>query len=398
MSRVRNKADHQTRTLDFDGDTTDDVTFDSVTITGALNITSTGNTTFTAGANIQLDASNRVQVQDTPFRLASFTNTTRTSNISSPTNGDMIYNSTENKLQVYINGSWNSVFTAALNKLQDLDGDTYIDVEASSDSDQIDFYTNANLRMQIDENGSVNIGASLNKFTIAHATGNTVIAGNLSTNTFTSTSTASFTGNIELNSANAQNFDFGDDDKLRFGAGNDFQLYHDTSTTQDENVINSQVSILKLQQAGNDKISISNSQVEVVSPLKTVAIKEKVILATTTTGDIDFDLIGTGASVLYLYQNQVADRTLNFRGDSSTTLNNLLADGESISSVVLFTNAATTFKISTIKIDGNVITPKWVGGVTPGTGFQSAVSAFSFSIIKIATNNFHVLASITEYK
>ena len=54
MSRVRNKADHQTRTLDFDGDSVDDVTFDSVTITGALNITSTGNTTFTAGANICL--------------------------------------------------------------------------------------------------------------------------------------------------------------------------------------------------------------------------------------------------------------------------------------------------------------------------------------------------------
>jgi hypothetical protein len=398
MSRVRNKADHQTRTLDFDGDSVDDVTFDSVTITGALNITSTGNTTFTAGANIELDASNRVQVLDTPFKLASFTNTTRTSNIASPSSGDLIYNSTENKVQVYLNGAWTSFFTASLNKLQDTDDDTYINVEASADVDQIDFYTNGNLRMRIDELGDLTFGASLNKFTIAQTTGNTVIAGNLQTNTFTSTSTASFTGNLELNSASAQNFDFGDDDKLRFGAGNDFQLHHDTSTTPDENVINSQVSVLKIQQGGNDKISVTDSQVEMVSPLKTVSIKEKATLGNTTSGDINFDFIGTGASVLYLYQNQIADRTINFRGDASTALNNVLSDGESISAAVLFTNAATTYRLTTVQVDGNVVTPKWVGGTIPSAGFQNAVSAYSFSIIKIATNNFHILASITEYK
>lgn len=398
MSRVRNKADHQTRTLDFDGDSVDDVTFDSVTITGALNITSTGNTTFTAGANIELDASNRVQVLDTPFKLASFTNATRTSNIASPASGDLIYNSTENKVQVYLNGAWTSFFTASLNKLQDADDDTYINVEASADVDQIDFYTNGNLRMRIDELGALNFGASLNKFTIDQTTGNTVIAGSLQTNTFTSTSTASFTGNLELNSASAQNFDFGDDDKLRFGAGNDFQLHHDTSTTPDENVINSQVSFLKIQQGGNDKISVTDSQIEMVSPLKTVSIKEKATLGNTTSGDINFDFIGTGASVLYLYQNQTADRVINFRGDASTALNSVLSDGESISAAVLFTNAATTYRLTTVKIDGNVVTPKWVGGTIPNAGFQNAVSAYSFSIIKIATNNFHILASITEYK
>ena len=62
-------------------------------------------TTFTAGANIQLDATNRVQVQDTPFRLASFTNATRSSNIPSPANGDLIYNSTEHKVQAYLSPS-----------------------------------------------------------------------------------------------------------------------------------------------------------------------------------------------------------------------------------------------------------------------------------------------------
>jgi len=73
----------------------------------ATNITATGSGTQTisAGANIELDATNRVLVTDTPFRLASFTTTTRNA-IASPVNGDMIYNTTTNQLESYENGAW----------------------------------------------------------------------------------------------------------------------------------------------------------------------------------------------------------------------------------------------------------------------------------------------------
>lgn len=73
----------------------------------ATNITATGagTQTISAGANIELDATNRVLVTDTPFRLASFTTTTRNA-IASPTNGDMIYNTTTNQLESYENSAW----------------------------------------------------------------------------------------------------------------------------------------------------------------------------------------------------------------------------------------------------------------------------------------------------
>ena len=73
----------------------------------ATNITATGagTQTISAGANIELDATNRVLVTDTPFRLASFTTTTRNA-IASPVNGDMIYNTTTNQLESYENGAW----------------------------------------------------------------------------------------------------------------------------------------------------------------------------------------------------------------------------------------------------------------------------------------------------
>ncbi len=73
----------------------------------ATNITATGagTQTISAGANIELDATNRVLVTDTPFRLASFTTTTRNA-IASPVNGDMIYNTTTNQLESYENSAW----------------------------------------------------------------------------------------------------------------------------------------------------------------------------------------------------------------------------------------------------------------------------------------------------
>lgn len=84
--------------------TTNTLTVPNITATN-LNVTGSGSTTISAGANIELDATNRVLVTDTPFRLASFTTTTRNA-ISSPANGDMIYNSTTNQIESYENSAW----------------------------------------------------------------------------------------------------------------------------------------------------------------------------------------------------------------------------------------------------------------------------------------------------
>ena len=84
--------------------TTNTLTVPNITATN-LNVTGSGSTTISAGANIELDATNRVLVTDTPFRLASFTTTTRNA-ISSPANGDMIYNTTTNQLESYENSAW----------------------------------------------------------------------------------------------------------------------------------------------------------------------------------------------------------------------------------------------------------------------------------------------------
>ena len=91
--------------------TTNTLTVPNITATN-LTVTGAGSTTITAGANIELDATNRVLVTDTPFRVASLTTTQRNA-IASPANGDIIYNSTTNQIESYENSAWGAIAGAS---------------------------------------------------------------------------------------------------------------------------------------------------------------------------------------------------------------------------------------------------------------------------------------------
>ena len=99
----------------------------------ATNITATGagTQTISAGANIELDATNRVLVTDTPFRLASFTTTTRNA-IASPANGDMIYNTTTNQLESYENSAWVATAGTSGGSYANSDVDTHLNTSSAT--------------------------------------------------------------------------------------------------------------------------------------------------------------------------------------------------------------------------------------------------------------------------
>ena len=70
----------------------------------SLVTTSTGTPTIESASSINLTAADRVTVTQSPINLARFTTTER--NALTATNGDMIYNTTDNKFQGYANGAW----------------------------------------------------------------------------------------------------------------------------------------------------------------------------------------------------------------------------------------------------------------------------------------------------
>lgn len=119
------------------------------------------------------------------------------------------------------------------------------------------------------------------------------------------------------------------------------------------------------------------------------------VSATAATGTVNFDTITQ--SVLYYTSNASGNFTVNFRGDGTTSLNTLLATGESISASFLVTNNATAYYNSAVQVDGSSVTPKWQGGTAPTSGNASSVDVYNYVIIKTGSATFTVLASQTKF-
>ena len=119
------------------------------------------------------------------------------------------------------------------------------------------------------------------------------------------------------------------------------------------------------------------------------------VSATAATGTINFDL--TTQSVLYYTTNASGNWTLNFRGSSGTSLNTIMATGQSISATFLATQGSTAYYNSAVTIDGTSVTPKWQNGIAPSAGNASSIDVYSYVIVKTGSATYTVLASVTKF-
>ena len=140
---------------------------------------------------------------------------------------------------------------------------------------------------------------------------------------------------------------------------------------------------------GTTQFDISNS-ILLVSP------KEKVdISATAATGTINLDV--STASVNIRTSPSTGNYTLNVRGSSSVTLNSLMEIGESITVTFESPNGSTAYYATGYTIDGNSVTPKWLGGTAPSVGNVSATDLYMLQIRKTANATFTCLASLSKF-
>lgn len=109
---------------------------------------------------------------------------------------------------------------------------------------------------------------------------------------------------------------------------------------------------------------------------------------------INFD-VKTSQVLLYT-GNATANVTLNIRGDSGTTLNNTIANNESVTIAFAMTNNTSPYYVSISQIDGSNITPKWQG-IAPSGGTANAIDVYVYNVIKTGTNIYTVLASKTAF-
>lgn len=121
------------------------------------------------------------------------------------------------------------------------------------------------------------------------------------------------------------------------------------------------------------------------------------VSATAATGTINYDV--TSQVVLYYTSNASANWTVNFRGSSGTSLNTLMATGESLTAAFLVTNGATAYYNNVVQVDGTTsgVTMRWLGGA-PTAGNASGIDSYRYLIIKTGSAAYTVLASVTQFK
>lgn len=167
--------------------------------------------------------------------------------------------------------------------------------------------------------------------------------------------------------------------------------------------------VLALQSAGTTGLTVTSGNLTVANKMTVVGtsstaglkiadvLETATVSATAATGTIAYDV--TTQVVLFYTSNASANWTVNFRGSSGTSLNTLLATGESVTAAFLVTQGSTAYYNSSVQVDGTTsgVTTRWQGGTAPSAGNASGVDAYTYTIIKTANATFSVFAAQTRF-
>lgn len=154
-----------------------------------------------------------------------------------------------------------------------------------------------------------------------------------------------------------------------------------------------------LKTSGNQIVSGSltvtgSLNVSETTTLQQIIEKASIVSGSTPT-TIDYDLLTQ--AVVYRTSDATQNWTINFRGNATTSLNDTMVIGQSLTSVILITNGTPGYYATTHQIDGISVIPKWQGSSAPSGGTSNSIEAYSYSIIKTGNATFTVLASKTSF-
>ena len=154
-----------------------------------------------------------------------------------------------------------------------------------------------------------------------------------------------------------------------------------TVTTAAQTAITSLGTLTGLSVAGNTSIQ---------------AILEKATVSgTALSGNINFDV--STAAVVYYTADATGNWGVNFRGNISTSLNTIMAIGQSLTVALMVKQGASPFYPTSYSIDGNSITPMWQNGTPASAGNANSVDIYSYTIIKTASGVYTMFASQTKF-
>ena len=145
----------------------------------------------------------------------------------------------------------------------------------------------------------------------------------------------------------------------------------------------------------NFQYSDSGKHMSLNTGLKVAEIKEQIGISVTTSGTLVMDMMDQ--AILFCNTAQTGNRTINFQGNGTNSLDSIMSVGESMTAAALLTQGSTAYYLNAYQIDGQSVTPKWQGGAPTG-GNASSIDVYTFTIIKTAAATFTVLASQTAFE
>jgi hypothetical protein len=133
-----------------------------------------------------------------------------------------------------------------------------------------------------------------------------------------------------------------------------------------------------------------------LAAILTNAAETTTVSATAATGTIAY--YTASQSVLYYTSNASANWTLNIRHSAGTTLNTVMAIGQTITVTHMVTNGTTAFYNNVVQVDGTTsgVTTKWQGGA-PTVGDASAIDVYTYAIIKTGEATFSVFVAVSKF-
>lgn len=123
-------------------------------------------------------------------------------------------------------------------------------------------------------------------------------------------------------------------------------------------------------------------------------IEQGQLISGTANGTSNIDL--ENGFVIRFSSNSTATWTHNFRWNSSTSLNTVMANGDSICVLVISPQNNSSYYSANINIDGSGRTEEWQIA-TPTSGGSSGYDLYTWNIVKVGNNNFLVFASKVNF-
>jgi len=144
-----------------------------------------------------------------------------------------------------------------------------------------------------------------------------------------------------------------------------------------------------------DNISIGSTITFNNSGIVKQIFENVTLVNTALSGTINVDILS--GSLIYYTSNASANWIFNIRGNSNISLNSILPDGKSATVTMLCTQGVTAYYPSDFRIDNNPITPKWIEGSVPSSGFANSINVYTYAIFKTSDAAFTVLASQSRF-